>query len=404
MTKAQLKEVKKQEKQHEKEVKQQEKDLKQQAKQVAKAAKNRRQVEKRQAKASQKQKQGARPEGLSPPASPPQLSSASPSRVAMLANLSPEEQAERKRQYDARRERVVELLKVPGNDICADCSEPQPRWCLVNTGVFVCIKCSGIHRSFGAHISKVRSCLLDELEEEDVKNLSENGNAKVNLVEATIEGGLKKIGPAASDEERRRWLLAKYHKLGAISEKELPALSNLRSVGTTNAMTDYGALLVIKLYGAKGLPAADLNGTSDPYVLFQCGRQAIKSKVVQKSLSPFWDETIRICIPSKSDQLVLSVWDKDSMTDDFLGEITLDLSNLQLNSPEKVVLPLHKKAAKVGPLPPYRVGSPPPPVAVAQPSMESLRKGKRRKKDKSKKKSKGLGTVHLKLTLQELPH
>lgn len=72
---------------------------------------------------------------------------------------------------------------------------------------------------------------------------------------------------------------------------------------------------------------------------------------------------------------------------------------------QKVVLPLHKKAAKIGPIPPYRVGSPPPPAAaVAQPSMESLRKGKRRKKDKAKKKSKGLGTVHMKLTLQQLAH
>ncbi|CAL5402949.1 unnamed protein product [Camellia sinensis] len=30
-----------------------------------------------------------------------------------------------------------------------------PRWASVNLGIFVCMQCSGIHRSLGVHISKV---------------------------------------------------------------------------------------------------------------------------------------------------------------------------------------------------------------------------------------------------------
>ena len=49
------------------------------------------------------------------------------------------------------------------------CTEPAPDWADVNFGVFICIECSGIHRSLGAHLTKVKSVNLDEWSEEHVK-------------------------------------------------------------------------------------------------------------------------------------------------------------------------------------------------------------------------------------------
>ncbi|XP_073002196.1 ADP-ribosylation factor GTPase-activating protein AGD4-like isoform X3 [Typha latifolia] len=57
---------------------------------------------------------------------------------------------------------VSELLRsIPGNDICAECSAPEPDWASLNLGILVCIECSGVHRNLGVHISKVRSLTLD---------------------------------------------------------------------------------------------------------------------------------------------------------------------------------------------------------------------------------------------------
>ncbi|KAG0232688.1 hypothetical protein BGX31_005033 [Mortierella sp. GBA43] len=58
------------------------------------------------------------------------------------------------------------LLKVmreahPANNFCAECGAKNPDWCAINLGILICIECSGIHRSLGTHISKVRSFTLD---------------------------------------------------------------------------------------------------------------------------------------------------------------------------------------------------------------------------------------------------
>jgi hypothetical protein len=61
---------------------------------------------------------------------------------------------------DRRKEQLLRLNERVG---CADCGASRPAWAVVNWGVLVCIECSGVHRSLGSHISKVRSIDLDVL-------------------------------------------------------------------------------------------------------------------------------------------------------------------------------------------------------------------------------------------------
>ena len=71
------------------------------------------------------------------------------------------ERAADKLQNERNAKVLKELMMRPDNRKCADCRKRDPRWASWNLGIFVCIRCSGIHRSLGVHISKVKSADLD---------------------------------------------------------------------------------------------------------------------------------------------------------------------------------------------------------------------------------------------------
>uniref|UniRef100_A0AAY5E822 Arf-GAP with coiled-coil, ANK repeat and PH domain-containing protein n=1 Tax=Electrophorus electricus TaxID=8005 RepID=A0AAY5E822_ELEEL len=117
------------------------------------------------------------------------------------------------RERSARPDSVPQRVQgLPGNELCCDCGQADPRWASINLGILLCIECSGIHRSLGVHCSKVRSLTLDSWEPELLKLMCELGNGVINhIYEGTCEEqGLKKPGPNSPRQEKEAWIKAKY--------------------------------------------------------------------------------------------------------------------------------------------------------------------------------------------------
>ncbi|KAE9612250.1 hypothetical protein Lal_00022097 [Lupinus albus] len=83
--------------------------------------------------------------------------------------------------------RLGDLQSEPGNNICVDCSQKNPQWASVSYGVFMCLECSGKHRSLGVHISFVRSVNMDSWSEIQIKKMEAGGNDKLNEFLARYE-------------------------------------------------------------------------------------------------------------------------------------------------------------------------------------------------------------------------
>lgn len=119
--------------------------------------------------------------------------------------MSSKRPAPTKRERARNEQALKELLKVPGNDRCADCNAMNPGWAswsvsstsidldrsrwglyalekdwwvgtelqtlmraMLQIGVFLCTRCASIHRKLGTHVSKVKSLSLDNWESDQV--------------------------------------------------------------------------------------------------------------------------------------------------------------------------------------------------------------------------------------------
>ncbi|KAF1998542.1 ArfGap-domain-containing protein [Amniculicola lignicola CBS 123094] len=116
------------------------------------------------------------------------------------------------------------LVKLEANKSCADCKRNKhPRWASWNLGIFICIRCSGIHRGMGTHISRVKSVDLDSWTDEQLQSMIKWGNARANKYwEAKLAPG-----HVPSETKMENFIRTKYDSKRWVADGGVPDPSTL---------------------------------------------------------------------------------------------------------------------------------------------------------------------------------
>ncbi|XP_054460545.1 arf-GAP with dual PH domain-containing protein 2-like [Anoplopoma fimbria] len=114
---------------------------------------------------------------------------------------------------------LIDLVRQPGNNRCADCGVPDPDWASCTLGIFVCLNCSGIHRDL-ADVSRVKSIRLDLWDDSLVQFMRERGNSAAKAIyEKCIPAFFYRPQYEDCTVLKDQWIRAKYERREFTGEK-----------------------------------------------------------------------------------------------------------------------------------------------------------------------------------------
>ena len=119
---------------------------------------------------------------------------------------------------------LIELLNIPANKKCFDCESSPANWVCVNNAIFLCSKCAGEHRGYGAIISNLKFMMLDKLNEFQIATMKRGGNKVLDKLLKQYSIDKKTIDKLILYSSRlleyhRNWL---YNKLAGKSDPKPP--------------------------------------------------------------------------------------------------------------------------------------------------------------------------------------
>ena len=243
-------------------------------------------------------------------------------------------------------------MAIAGNATCADCmtSDPvhhpnTPAWGSTNLGSLFCIRCSGVHRKLGAHITKVLSIRIDSWTEVQLTLMETLGNDAVNAeLEVEVPPNVEKPDLAVSSmEELEAYIRAKY-ELGSFKAGGDGFVPHVRIKSESCVgMIEFVGVLFIRLEEAHDLP-----GSCDAYCEFQLGDRSCRSKTVKGSAAPSWRESLSVNMRSANETLIIKVYNSSKLGGaSFLGQAVVALASLTHDGqPNKVELGLSTSGSK----------------------------------------------------------
>ncbi|KAL8111083.1 hypothetical protein AgCh_026721 [Apium graveolens] len=152
------------------------------------------------------------------------------------------------------------------------------------------------------------------------------GSARVNL-EGLIEGSIRDV-----------WIPLEKVSLGELHLK-IEAVKVDDNEGSKSNGGSRNGWLELSLIEGRDLIAADIRGTSDPYVRVQYGNLKRKTKIMYKTLNPKWNQTLEF--PDDGSSLELHVKDYNSLLPTSnIGDCVVEYQGLPVNQMADKWIPL----------------------------------------------------------------
>lgn len=144
--------------------------------------------------------------------------------VKGLSQRTPAEKDAANRKDKESHRALKALQKVPGNEVCADCTAKYPGWAALPHGIMVCVDCAQLHRHIGRHLSQVKAIntgtyLWYDDEVEAMRAMGNRRAADLYLFRCP-QGRGARMPEQASRAEKEQFIRNKYEHKKWIATKE----------------------------------------------------------------------------------------------------------------------------------------------------------------------------------------